>query len=532
MEATNSKIKDFFDGKKQHIIPIHQRKYSWRKNEECKQLFEDIQKIGKEGIIEDTKTGKIEEIDYYVGAFVFKDITDSQITKRVVEDGQQRITSITLLVLGMIDRMKNQPKLCAIDGINDVEELVETYIINKYSKGDEYYKLILNDSDKNDLKELIDIVLSDEKVTAKMISSHKSSRIFSNFGFFRGKINKNNINDLYRGLLRLQIIEMSLQRYDIDQVIYETLNSTGKSLSVVDRVRNYLLMGLEPEEQNELYEHYWRSMEILFEEINPSYFDRFIRYFCIMKSKKGIKTDNVYRDFKKITNNFANQKETVKELFHYAEFFMNMFFGNEKDEELKLVFEDFNNSNPMEFSPFLLKSYAAYYSDEISKEEFIKVVKILESYLMRRGLCGLSGNQGSDGTVARMVRDIDMGDIVNSIATFLLDIKGNLRFLDDEYVANILKDKNFCLFRRNKYVLEKIANQGRKTLLDLSNAKISQIILNDSIDEKYLTKIGNLTLKEIDLCMDIEADSNEEFIDKRTEKLIDLILRVWEYPTL
>ena len=70
----------------------------------------------------------------------------------------------------------------------------------------------------------------------------------------------------------------------------------------------------------------------------------------------------------------------------------------------------------------------------------------------------------------------------------------------------------------NKYVLEKIANQGRKTLLDLSNAKISQIILNDSIDEKYLTKIGNLTLKEIDLCMDIEADSNEEFIDKRTEK--------------
>ena len=532
MEATNSKIKDFFDGKKQHIIPIHQRKYSWRKNIECKQLFEDILKIGRTAPVKDKKTGKIEEIDYYVGAFVFKDVTEFQITKRVVEDGQQRITSITLLVLAMIDRMKNQPKACTIKGINDVEELIETYIINKYAKGDEYYKLILNDSDKNDLKDLINQVLSDKKITAKMISSHKTSRIFSNFGFFRGKINKNNINDLYKGLLKLQIIEMSLQRYDIDQVIYETLNSTGMSLSTVDRVRNYLLMGLDPEEQNELYEHYWRSMEILFEEINPTYFDKFIRYYCILKLEKGIKTTDVYRDFKKLTNNFKDSKDVVKELFHYSEFFMNMFFGNEKDEDLKIVFDDFNNSNPIEFAPFLLKVYAAYYDNEISKSELIKTIKILESYLMRRGLCGLSGNQGSDGAVARMVRNVDIGHIVISLTTFLLDIKGNLRFLDDNYVKTILKDKNFCLFRRNKYVLEKLANQGRKTLLDLSNVSLVQIRMDDSIDEVYLDKIGNLTLEEIDLCMDIDADSNEEFIDKRTELLTDLILKVWEYPTL
>ena len=532
MEATNGKIKDFFDAKKQHIIPIHQRKYSWTKNVECKQLFEDILKIGQTETVKNEITGKQEEIPYYIGAMVYKDISQSQITKRVVEDGQQRITSITLLVLGMIDRMKSQPKLCAIDGINSVEELVETYVINKYSKGDEYYKLILNDSDKQDLKDLIDLVLSDEKITAKMISSHKSSRIYTNFGFFRGKINKNNINDLYRGLLRLQIIEIVLQRYDIDQVIYETLNSTGKSLSTVDRVRNYLLMGLDPDEQNELYEHYWRSMEILFEDINPTYFDKFIRYYCIMKLEKGIKTDNVYRDFKKLTNNFADAKLIVKELFHYAELFMNMFFNNEEDDELKLVFDDFNNSNPMEFSPFLLKVYGAYREGEISKKDFIKVVRILESYLMRRSLCGLSGNQGSDGTVSRMVRNVDIDNVVESFTEFLLDIKGNLRFLDDEYVANILKDKNFCLFRKNKYVLEKLANQGRKTLLDLTDTEITQIRIDKSMDERYLTKIGNLTLEEIDLCMDIESDSNEEFIDQRTKSLTDLILKVWCYPTL
>ena len=186
----------------------------------------------------------------------------------------------------------------------------------------------------------------------------------------------------------------------------------------------------------------------------------------------------------------------------------------------------------MEFSPFLLKVYGAYREGEISKKDFIKVIRILESYLMRRSLCGLSGNQGSDGTVSRMVRDVDIDNVVESFTEFLLDIKGNLRFLDDEYVANILKDKNFCLFRKNKYVLERLANQGRTTLLDLSDAEITQIRIDKSMDEKYLTKIGNLTLEEIDLCMDIESDSNEEFIDQRTKALSDLILRVWCYPTL
>lgn len=532
MEATNGKIKDFFDGKKQHIIPIHQRKYSWGRYE-CNKLFEDMLTIGKAAKVKNEITGATEEIPHFLGAVVYKDISESQITKRLVNDGQQRITTLTLIVLCMIEKMKTHPRSCAIDEINDVEELADTYIINKYATGEEYYKLILNDSDRNDLKDLINMVLSGEKVTSSLIKAHKSSKIFANFGFFRSKINKNNINDLYRGMLRLQIIEMVLQRYDIDQVIYETLNSTGKSLSTVDRVRNYLLMGLNTaEEQEELYEFYWRGMEILFEEYHPSYFDRFIRYYCIMKLEKGIQTTNVYRDFKKLTNNYQDTKSIVKELFHYAEFFINMFFGNEQDEELKCIFDDFNNSNPMEFSPFLLKVYSAYYDELISKKEFIQVIKVLESYLMRRGLCGLSGNTGCDGIVSRMVRVIDIANPLSSLSEFLLNIKGNLRFLSDDFVADVLKNKNFCLFRRNKYVLERLANVGRKTPLNLSELNLVQIRIDPDLDEEYLYCIGNLTLEELDLCMDIDADTNEEFIDKRTKKLIELIITVWEYPSL
>lgn len=152
---------------------------------------------------------------------------------------------------------------------------------------------------------------------------------------------------------------------------------------------------------------------------------------------------------------------------------------------------------------------------------------------MRRGLCGLSGNTGSDGTVSRLMRNVEVDkNVVNSFAEFLLDIKGNLRFISDEMVRETLMNKDFCLFKRNRFVLNKLANIGKNVSVDLSDTNIIRLKTNSDLDEVYLTKIGNLTLDEIDLCMDVEATSDEEFIDKRSELLIDKILEVWKYPVL
>lgn len=534
MNGRNRKINEFFDGKKQFIIPIHQRKYSWTRNDECKRLFDDILDAGKTDIPK-SENGKEEEpIPYFIGSVVYKDVSDGKksLTEMLVEDGQQRLTTLSEIALAIYKTAKEHPKSCKIEGIDTVEEILDNFIINRYSKGEEYYKLILNDSDKNDWKELVDMVISGEKINSKTIKTHKKSNVFNNFGFFISKINKNNINDVYQGILRLQIIEIYLERYDIAQMIYETLNSTGKSLSTMDRVRNNLLMGLPQEEQEELYGNYWRSVEILFEEYNPIYADKFIRYYCIGELKQKVTSVNVYRDFKKLTNNYSNPVKVIKDLKKYAQYFMNMFFGQEHDEELQILFDNFSKSNPMEFSPFLLKVYDEYSNDRISKIEFMEIIKILESYLMRRSICGLSGNQGSDGTAVRMVRNIDFDNLKESFIEFMLDIKGNLRFITDETVRDTLKNRDFCLFRKNKYVLRRLANYGKKTKIDVSDVKLVQIKRDLNIDEIYLTKIGNLTLEEIDLYMGIEAKTNEEFIDKRTEKLTELILRVWEYPTL
>ena len=534
MNGRNRKIIDFFGGKKQFIIPIHQRKYSWRRNEECRRLFEDILDAGRTPVQINLVSGEKEYIPYFIGSVVYKEDNDGEtsLIEMRVEDGQQRITTLSEIALATYKAAKEHPKSCKIEGIDTAEEILDTFIINKYSQGEEYYKLILNDSDKNDWKELVDMVVSGEKINQKTIRNHKKSNIFNNFGYFMNKINKNNINDIYQGLLRLQIIEIYLERYDIPQMIYETLNSTGMSLSTMDRVRNNLLMGLPKTEQEELYGNYWRSVEILFEEHNSIYADKFIRYYCIKKLKQKVTGVNVYRDFKKITNNYSTPVNVIKDLKKNAEYFMNMFFGEESDEELQVIFDNFSKANPMEFSPFLLTVYGEYHNGNLSKQEFIYIIQTLESYLMRRSLCGLSGNQGSDGIAVRMVRNIDLDNIMESFIDFMLDIKGNLRFISDETVTDTLKNRDFCLFRKNKYVLYRLANYGKKTKINVSDAKLIQIRRDMSIDEMYLTKIGNLTLEEIDLCMDIEAETNEEFIDKRTEKLIVMILRVWKYPTL
>ena len=534
MNGRNRKVNEFFEGKRQFIIPIHQRKNSWRKNIECKRLFEDILDVGSAEIpiLENGKEG--EPIPYFIGCVVYDDISDGKkpLTKYRIEDGQQRMTALSEIALAIYKNAKDHPKSCKIEGIDTIEEILDTFVINRYSKGEEHYKLILNDSDKNDWKELVDMVTSGEKINSRTIKEHKKSNIFNNFGFFMTKINKHNINEVYQGLLRLQIIEIYLETHDIPQMIYETLNSTGRSLSTMDRVRNNLLMGLPEEEQEELYGNYWRSVEILFEEHNPLYADKFIRYYCIGALKKNIRTADTYLDFKQLTNNYSDPVTVIKDLKKHAQYFMNIFFGMEPDNELHTLFEDFNESHPMEFSPFLLQVYAAYDNEEITKSEFIQVITIIESYLMRRGLTGLAGNQGSDGTSVSMVKKIDMGNLVPSLTEFMLNIKGNLRFLSDDIVRETLHNRDFCLFRRNKYVLNKLANYGKKIPIDYSDMNIAQIRVDSNMDEVYLTKIGNLTLEEIDLCMDIEADTNEGFIDKRTEKLIDMILRVWEYPTL
>jgi hypothetical protein len=177
-----------------------------------------------------------------------------------------------------------------------------------------------------------------------------------------------------------------------------------------------------------------------------------------------------------------------------------------------------------------MKLYKLYADKDITKNEFLRIFKVLKSYTMRKSLCGGLGNSSSDNIALRLCKVIENNGSYEDILNVLFSYKGYTRFLTDEQVKENMLLQNFNVYSKNHFVLSKLINFDRVAPIDSTDLEVTYVC--PTVSDEYLDKLGNLTLEGIDLCMDIEAESNEEFIDKRTEALTDLILKVWEYPSL
>lgn len=510
----------FLSRDQQCILPIFQRPYTWNKNDECKTLFENVRDIG-----ENEKRDS-----WYLGAIVCQNKGNNLSRPTyVLIDGQQRLTSVSIMICAITEYLRKHPKT-NLEGIKNWDSALKKHVIDSEGEGDRWYKLLLNNEDKEDLKELIYKISVGED-----IPKYKGrSKVFTNYQFFKRNLNKNNIKYVWAGLNKLEMIHIRLDEKDVAQNIFETLNSTGQSLRQIDQIRNYLLMGIEPLQAEDIYYHYWRPMELLFEqheeETGRNHFDYFTRYYLILKLNRNVPTKNTYEKFRIVSENFENAKNCIKELNEFSRYYLNIFGVYEEDSQLKKEFEELQYVSMRLMSPFLMKLYKAYSDNSISKKDFLKIFEVLKSYTMRKSLCGGLGNSSSDNIALRLCKIIEDNGSYEDILDCLFSYKGYTRFLTDEQVRENMLLQNFKLYSKNHFVLSKLVNFGRVAPIDTSNLEISYVCPTAS--DEYIDKLGNLTLEGIDLCMDIEADSNEEFIDKRTEKLIEMILKVWEYPSL
>ena len=187
----------------------------------------------------------------------------------LVIDGQQRLTTVSILIAAMAEFIKD----------NDVEietsftKLQNYYLLNAEEEGNLRYKLLLTRRDKETLIDLIKGV---------PLRENHSQRVIENFNYFKDKINKENAVDIYNGIQRLFIVDVALEKdKDNPQLIFESLNSTGLDLSHADLIRNYILMGQEVNLQNELYERFWYPMEQSYGNDYSAYFDWFMRIICL-----------------------------------------------------------------------------------------------------------------------------------------------------------------------------------------------------------------------------------------------------------
>ena len=493
MKATEAKFLDFLKKSPQFVIPIYQRMYSWTEKE-CKQLWEDI-----------VRTGKDDRISvHFVGSIVYIEKADSTVTTwepLLVIDGQQRLTTVTLLIAALADSVgENEP----MDGFSSAM-LRGYYLQNLLEKGDRKYKLLLSQTDKASLTAI---------VNQQQQPNDHSLRVHQNYQLFKTLIAGcgDDLLAVCKGLAKLMMVDIKLKRgEDNPQLIFESMNSTGKKLSQADLIRNFILMGLEPDLQTHLYESYWRPMELDFgQEAYGINFDPFMRHYLTVKTGDIPRQDEVYEAFKEhAAASSVDVESLVKDLRDFASHFCSIALGAEAEPSLKTVFHDLRELKVDVAYPFLLELYHDYSNGHLIKDDLATAVRWVEAYVFRRAICSIPTNS-MNKTFATFGRALKKDRYLESIAAHFLLLPSYRRFPTDEEFERDIQSRDLYGFRSRSYWLRRFENFGRKEIVPVDSYTIEHIMPQNEklssewqdvlgsdwkrVQKTYLHTLGNLTL--------------------------------------
>lgn len=556
MDARKGNIYEILNGNKQFLIPVYQRYYSWD-IEQCKRLWNDIVEMQKKG-----------KVGHFVGSIVniAEQAMPTGVQKYMIIDGQQRMTTLSLLLLALRDYAINNPE----DTTINARRIDNMLLKNEYESGDERYKLLLTETDRDILMRLVE---------EKPIPDDTRSKLLDNYKFFAGKIADKELQpaEVYESIGKLQIVNITLDRsVDDAQAIFESLNSTGKELSESDLIRNYVLMGLEPTEQTYVYEHLWRPMELLFVyETQDSVMDRFFRDYLTMKITRIPKQDRVYEEFKLYHLNceFSTIRELCQDLLTNAKYYTDMVFKRSSNPALKSLYEDINDLRMEVSYPFLLKVHNDYAEGIISEDDLKLIIRLCISYVFRRSICDIPTNS-LNKTFATLKNEIKPDDYVNSIKAFFVMRNDYKEFPDDDKFAAAFVSRDIYTMRSRNFILSHLENYGNKAPIIIENYTIEHIMPQNSslspewqqmlgakwreVQKTYLHTIGNLTLTAYNsemsdhpfmVKMDMEGgfkesalrlnayvvklnEWNEQTIKERAALLADKAKQIWAYPDM
>jgi uncharacterized protein with ParB-like and HNH nuclease domain/predicted transport protein len=477
MKATEAKLLDFLKKSPQFVIPIYQRTYSWSEPE-CRQLWDDI-----------LRTGNNDEISaHFVGSVVYIEEGLYQVSSQsplLVIDGQQRLTTAMLILEALARHVVHEEP---IDGFS-AKKLRSYYLLNPLEEGDRGYKLLLTQTDKDSLLSL---------VQQKAAPTEPSLRIMENFAYFEEQLQAlgGDLAPLCRGLSKLVIVDVALSRdQDNPQLIFESMNSTGRELSQADLIRNFILMGLEPGQQTRLYEDHWRPMEVAFgQEAYGTHFDGFMRHFLTLKTGEIPNVRAVYEAFKSHTRtpavDAAGVDALVAEIHAYSGYYCAMALDKESDKELALPFRDLRELKVDVAFPFLLELYHDYEEDRLAKHDFVRCVRLVEAYVFRRAVCAIPTNS-LNKTFATFGRALRKEHYVESVQAHLLTLPSYRRFPGDDEFKRELSTRDLYNFPRRSYWLRRLENYGRKERVPVDEYTIEHILpQNENLSAKWREALG------------------------------------------
>ena len=429
MKGSEAKMMEYMDGtSKRYVIPVYQRKYDW-KEDNCRQLYEDLKKI-----VFDKRDS------HFFGSIVSSVIGSGATTEYHIIDGQQRLTTVTLLLLA-IRNLIQQKKITAEEPQLD-EQINERFLISKWAKEDDRIKLRPVKSDREALVKLF----GDEE------DYDQSSNLTLNYKFFCNMLLREEISvdDLYVAIGKLEIISITLDQGDNAQLIFESLNSTGLALTEGDKIRNYILMGLPPKDQNKYYDNYWAKIE----KCTDKDVSGFIRDYLSVKQQITPTISNVYRAFKEYAENARLPIDTLlTDILRYARFYEKLLICKSglKEQKLDDCLYRMMRLEIVVTRPFLMEVLRLNQDGKLTVDDVLQIFLITENYLFRRNICEVPTN-ALNKIFLNLNKEILRYDNTADqyVAKFIYALRSKKesgRFPDDEEFAEALASKQVYLMR-------------------------------------------------------------------------------------
>ncbi len=494
MNAQDLPLTQLLDGAKQFIVPIFQRDYSWG-TKHCQQLWNDILRVG----------GDPATRAHFLGSVVYIAAEDNQaaIPRWLLIDGQQRLTTVTLLLTALRDHLNAHPT--NDDALPSAEEVEDRFLRNRHGKNERRSKLMLRRADNEALLAL---------VAKQALSETAAESVRENYAFFRDQIAEADAAKVYAGIAKLVIVDVSLTRgHDDPQMIFESLNSTGLDLTQADLIRNFVLMRLEDELQTRLYEDYWRPIELAFGNRYRSDFDKFCRDFLVLKLQpsKQLRSDAIYQQFRSYFHSettASKVEDVLAELKRFADYYVRFSLGREGDPQFAAAAGRLRTLVEVA-SPLMLRLYDCHTrTNAFDSRAFGEAIELLESYVFRRSACDMQ-TRSLYQIFAGIAYKISNADPLQSLKVALYRGGKKRRFPTDIEFRDALETRNVYAMRSCSYLLDRLENDSKEKI-DTSDFTIEHVMPQNEnllppwremlgsdwkqIQEAWLHRLGNLTL--------------------------------------
>lgn len=515
MKGSEAKLVSYMQGSdKRFVIPVYQRNYDW-KLDNCKQLFDDLVKI----IRQDRKS-------HFFGSIVSVHNDDGEYNEFLVIDGQQRLTTISLLMLAMYNLMKAGIIVPAQTNLPD--KIYKTYLIDEWQEEDTRIKL---KPVKNDSKAF-------DKLFGEEDEFIPESNLTINYKYFYKRIQKEeiSIDQLFTAITKLEIINIRLNQEDNPQLIFESLNSTGLALSEGDKIRNFILMGLPTKEQNTYYEKYWNRIEVCTDYDVSA----FIRDYLSIKQLTIPAMSKVYVTFKEyVEDNRIETEPLLQDMLDYAKRYAILLRGKTADKPLNACIYRLNRLETTVTRPFFMEVLRMLETNVIGIEEVRNIFLYTENYWFRRTICDLPTNTLSKVFLLlhrEIIRfDGSEADYFEKFKYALLAKNDRVRFpRDTEFIEAFTSRHVYQMNSKNKiYIFERIENygtvedkdiyrhcdEGEYSIEHIMPQHLTPLWVEElgvdfaEISETWLHRIANLTLTGYN-----SKYSNNSFNEKKTMK--------------